>query len=76
METSVTDDLRRLAADHLWIEANRDTLMSQYADQWIAVKDGQIIASNPDFSVLIAQLPDPPHTCVEFLGREPIEMIL
>lgn len=76
MKTGLAADLEQFAADHVWIDENRDALLARYADQWIAVRDAQVIASDPDLSNLIARLPDPPHTCIEFLGREPVEMIL
>ncbi len=50
--------------------------LEQYADQWIAVKGGEVIASDPDLTGLLSKLPDPAHTCVEFITREPLEMVL
>jgi hypothetical protein len=76
MNTQLTTILHSFEADHLWINANLDTLLRHYADQWIAVKNGQVFASAPDLSGLLSQLPDPAHTCVEFITREPLEMIL
>jgi hypothetical protein len=68
--------LRTFEADHAWIHDNLETLLAQYPDQWIGVKNGQVIASDLDLAGLRARLPDPAHTCVEFVTREPLEMVL
>lgn len=72
----ITDMLLSFEADHIWVNKNRETLLEQYADQWIGVKNGQVIASDPDLEGLLSKLPDPAHTCVEFITREPLEMVL
>ena len=76
MNSQLTDKLLAFQADHLWISENLETLLKQYAEQWIAVENGQVIASDPDLSGLISKLLDPAHTCVEFITDEPLEMIL
>jgi len=72
----LTNDLLAFEADHVWINENTETLLDRYADQWIAVKESRVIASDPDFSTLLRKLPDPANTCVEFITRERVEMIL
>jgi hypothetical protein len=69
-------ELLQFTADHVWIDQNRETLLKQYANQWVAVKDEQVIASDPELPGLLSRLSDPAHTCIEFLTREPLEMIL
>jgi hypothetical protein len=69
-------DLIRFQEEHVWIDQNRQKLLEQYPDQWIAVQDNQVIASDPDFDGLLAKLPGPSGTAVEFLTREPGEMVL
>lgn len=76
MNSQLTDKLLAFEADYVWINENLETLLEQYAEQWIAVENGQVIASDPDLTGLISKLPDPAHTCVEFITREPLEMIL
>ena len=76
MNSQLTDKLLAFQADHLWISENLETLLKQHAEQWIAVENGQVIASDPDLAGLISKLPDPAHTCVEFITRDPLEMIL
>jgi len=76
MNGQLTNELFAFEDDHVWVSKNLDTLLEQYADQWIAVKNGQVVASDPDLSGLLSKLPDPSHTCVEFITRDPLEMVL
>ena len=76
MEQQLTHELLAFAADHAWVNQNIVGLLAQYADQWIGVKDRRVIASDPQLDNLLSQLPDPSHTCVEFITREPLEMVL
>jgi hypothetical protein len=76
MNGQFTNELLAFEGDHAWVNENLETLLGQYADQWIAVKNGQVVASDPDLSGLLSKLPDPAHTCVEFITREPLEMVL
>jgi len=76
MKSQLTNELLAFEADHIWVSENLETLLEQYADQWIAVKDGKVIASEPDLTELLSKLSDPAHICVEFITREPLEMVL
>lgn len=76
MKEQLTDELLAFGADHVWVNENLETLLERYADQWIAVRNGQVIASDPDLPPLLSKLADPAHTCVEFITREPLEMVL
>ncbi len=76
MTVCITNELLAFEADHVWISENLKTLLDQYAEQWIAVKDGKVIASDPELAGLLSKLPDPAHTCVEFITSEPLEMVL
>ncbi len=76
MNNQLTKELRAFEEDHVWVSERLELLLSQYADQWIAVKGGQVIASDPELAALQEQLADPARTCVEFVTREPLEMIL
>jgi hypothetical protein len=71
-----SSELSQFQADHIWIDQNREMLLAQYPEQWIAVRDNQVVASDPDFDGLLAKLTDPSGTAVEFLTREPIELVL
>ncbi len=76
MNEQLTNRLLAFEADYVWINENLETLLEQYAEQWIAVENGQVIASDPELTGLLPKLPDPAHTCVEFITREPLEMVL
>jgi hypothetical protein len=76
MKAQLANELLAFEADHVWVNENLEALLEQYADQWIGVKNGQVIASAPDLADLLSRLADPPHTCVEFITREPLEMVL
>ena len=76
MKNQLTDELLAFEADHVWISENLKTLLEQYAEQWIAVKDGKVIASDSDLTGLLSKLSDPAHTCIEFITCEPLEMVL
>lgn len=76
MNAQLSDMLLSFEADHLWVNENLGTLLEQYVDQWIAVKNGQVVASGSDLTELLSKLPDPANTCVEFITREPLEMVL
>lgn len=76
MEDKLTNELLAFEDDHIWINKNMGILLDKYTDQWIAVKNGQVIASDPELAGLLHKLQDPAHTCVEFITREPLEMVL
>ncbi len=76
MNNQLVNQMLAFEAAHVWINENLETLLEQYADQWIAVKDGQVLASDPDLAGLLSKLPAPAYICVEFITREPLEMVL
>lgn len=76
MSSELTGELRAFEDDHVWVSEHLEQLLRHYADQWIAVKGRQVIASDPDLISLKRKLGDPARTCIEFVTREPLEMIL
>ena len=76
MDADLTEKLREFDADHGWVAENLERLRAEYPDQWVAVKNGRVIAFDPDLMALRAKLTDPTQTCVEFVTREPLEMVL
>ena len=76
MNDRLTRKLRGFEEDHAWVGDNWEVLLGEFSDQWIAVQRGRVIASDPDLDALLAQLPEPSHTCIEYVTREPLEMIL
>jgi len=76
MAEQLTKEILDFESDHIWVHEKFDDLFEKYADQWIGVKNHQVIASDPDLMVLRNKLPDPTHTCIEFITREHLEMVL
>lgn len=70
------NELLNFENDHVWIEDNMEKILEQYNEQWIAVKNRQIFASDVELNGLLSNLPDSAHTCVEYITREPLEMVL
>ncbi len=69
-------ELLSIQNDYVWLNENFDKLVKNYTDQWIAIKNSIVIASDPDFNGLLSKLTDSAHTVVEFVTREPLGMIL
>lgn len=76
MSDRLTKEILAFEKDHIWVHKNFEALFEKYAEQWIAVKDHQVIANDIDLFALRNKLPDPTHTCIEFITRERLEMIL
>ena len=76
MKEQLSDELLEFEADHVWINENLEALLERYTDQWIGVRNRQVVTSDPELEGLLSKLSDPAHTCVEFITREPIEMVL
>jgi hypothetical protein len=76
MSNQFSKELRAFAEDHKWVKDNLASLLDKYAGQWIAVKNRRIIASDVDLMLLREKLADSANTCVEFVTREPLEMLL
>jgi hypothetical protein len=76
MTEMLSNELLAFESDHAWINDNLNTLLPKYSDQWIAVKGGRVIASDPSLADLLQKLSDPAHTCVDFITPEPLEMVL
>jgi hypothetical protein len=76
MSNQFSKELRAFAEDHKWISDHLESLLNEYAEQWIAVKNRRVIASDVDLMLLREKLADSANTCVEFVTREPLEMLL
>ncbi len=76
MKEQLSDELLEFEADHVWLNENLEALLERYTDQWIGVRNRQVVTSDPELEGLLSKLSDPAHTCVEFITREPIEMVL
>jgi len=76
MSNRLSKELYAFAEDHIWVSGHLDSLLDKYAEQWIAVKNRRVIASDIDLMLLREKLTDPAHTCIQFVTREPLEMLL
>jgi len=72
----VERELRALDEDCDWLEEHYQELLAQYPEQWVAVKDKRIIATDPDLTALRAKVPDPEHTNHAFLSRHKLDELL
>ncbi len=76
MSSQLSRELHTLAEDHIWVSEHLESLLEEYAEQWIAVKNRQVISSDVDLMRLREKIPAPAHTCIEFVTRDPLEMLL
>ena len=76
MSSQLSKELRAFAEDHIWVSEHLESLLEEYAEQWIAVRNRQVIASDVDLMHLREKIPEPAHTCIEFVTHEPLEMLL
>ena len=76
MRNQFSKELHAFAEDHIWVRDHLESLLDKYAEQWIAVKNRRVIASDVDLMLLRKKIADPAHTCIEFVTREPLEMLL
>ena len=76
MSNHFNKELRAFADDHTWVNDHLESLLDKYAEQWVAVKDRCVIASDVDLMLLREKLEDPANICIEFVTREPLEMLL
>jgi hypothetical protein len=73
---SMIDETVAFEADREWIDTHFTTLLEHFAEHWIAVKHGTLIASEVDLGELLSKVPDLDHTCIEFInGGSPIESL-
>jgi len=63
-------------ADRQWIDEHFEMLVRVYADHWIAVQHGRVIASAPDLGELLSHVPDLAYTCIEFINPQPSDLAL
>jgi hypothetical protein len=54
----VQEELEQARQDALYVQANRDALLREYPERWIAVLDGRLVASAEEFHDLLAQIDD------------------
>ena len=75
-------DLRVKRANHEWLDRHRKELRAKFADQYVAVHKGAVVAANRDFPRLLSVLrkklakTDPSLAAVEFMSEEDFVWVL
>ncbi len=65
------DETIAFEADRAWIDEHIATLVEHFANHWIAVKGGRVIASEADLGALLSKITDLAHTCIEYIDGQP-----
>jgi len=75
-------DLRVKRANHEWLDRHRKELRAKFADKYVAVHKGAVVAANRDFPRLLSLLKkkfantDPSLAAVEFMSEEEFVWVL
>jgi len=80
-ETSqLVQRLKKAEENRAWLETHWEELVQSYQDQWIAVHNGRVIASDADQARLFAKLrrdyPDFQLNAVELITSAPLDVII
>lgn len=62
-----------------WFEENRESLIKDYAEEFIVIADKKIIAHNPNLGQLLEELPleyRAKEHLIEYISKEGIELVL
>ena len=62
-----------------WFEENRESLIKNYAEEFIIIADKKVIVHNPDLAQLLAKLPleyRAKEHLIEYISKEGIELVL
>ena len=67
-------------ADMNWIVRNYKKLQVEYPEQWIAVKNAEVVASNTDLELLLGKLREQHGNtlgfAIEFIGAKPRNLLI
>jgi hypothetical protein len=73
-------ELQRFHRDVLYYEAHQDELLEQFAEQWVAVYNEEVVAARPDFEKLLDEVEarGVPVGCVytHWVTKKPLVLIL
>lgn len=74
------EEMRLFGENTEWFFRNLEKLRKRYPDQWVAVENGRVIASNADHLVVLKKLRARPEgmgsAFVQFVSRVKYELIL
>ncbi len=80
--SKILADLRVKTANHEWLDRHRHELRSQFADKYVAVHQGAVVATDEEFPRLLSRLKeklagtDPSLAAVEFMIKEEFAWVL
>lgn len=80
--SQILADLRVKAANQEWLDKHRDELRARFADKYVAVHQGAVVAAHEEFPRLLSRLKkklagtDPSLAAVEFLSKEEFVWVL
>ncbi len=79
METKILGELKSFGEDSRWLRENKDDLRKEYKNQFVAVKDKDVIAADADLKKLVEKLRkdgiDTSSIVIEFISEKPIRVI-
>src|SRR6266540_5303544 len=80
--SKVIADLRTKSANHEWLDRHRDELRQKFANKYVAVHRGAVVASDPEFPRMLSHLrkrlenTDPSLAAIEFMSEEEFIWVL
>ena len=79
-EGAIHAAFREAERDDAFWKKNYKRLLGQYPDQWVAVRDGEVIATSGDLLDIIARIREhglePSQVWLQYLDPHPLPMIL
>lgn len=63
----------------VWLQEHFQDLLTTYADRWVAVHEGRVVASDTDRERLLSKLRSDPNFnvyAIQLVTAEPIDLIL
>ena len=67
-------------AERRFWEENYDRILERYPEQFVAVRDGEVVAAQPELEALLARLSElglgAPDVTIEFVTAEPQKLYL
>ncbi len=78
----VVQEIKIKRANQQWLDQHREDLRAKYADRYVAVFDGQVVAAGEDFPTLLATLrkairgKSPSLAAIELIGKDEFVWVL
>ncbi len=78
----VLEEIKIKRANQQWLDQHRADLRAKYADRYVAVFDGQVVADEEDFPTLLSRLKkaikgkSPSLAAIELIGKDEFVWVL